>query len=138
MRQRRPDLAPFVALIVAVIFLATACHAPVTITTPQGKVVYTANEVAKRVEVLQATAIKAEAATTIPTDVARIIITFTVDAAKVLQATPAGWGTTVAVAWAEAKKQLQLKWLNDPSISLAVLAVDTALAIWLPVTTGGI
>ena len=137
MRSRRPDLAPFVALFIALAFHASACHAPITITTPQGKVIYAANEVAKRIENLQTTVIAAEASKGIPTDVARVLVTFTVESAKVLRDAPQGWQVTVAVAWGEAKKQIPLKYLNDPTIQVAVLAVDTVLAVWLPVTTGG-
>lgn len=124
-------------LAVTVAVLTTACRAPVTITTPQGKVIYSANEVAKRVENLQTTVIAAEASKAIPTDVARVFVTFTVESAKVLRVVPQGWQVTVAVAWGEAKKQIPLKYLNDPAIQVAVLAVDTVLAVWLPVTTGG-
>jgi hypothetical protein len=117
-------------------FTTTACHAPVTITTPQGQVTYTANEVAKRVESLQATTIKAEEGKLIPTDVARLIIKFTVSAAKTLKETPNGWGQTVAIAWAETKMQIPLKYLNEPVIQVAVMAVDTALSLWIPAPGG--
>jgi hypothetical protein len=137
MRSRRPDLVPFLALLVALAFLATACHPPITITTPQGKIVYTANEVAKRVETLQAAAIAGEAQGVLPTDVARVFVQFSVSAAKTLQTLPSGWGTTVAVAWGEAKQQIPLRYLNNPTVATAVMAVDTVLAIWLPVSTGG-
>ena len=134
MRQRRPDLAPFVALIVAVIVLATACHAPVTIVTPQGKVAYTANEVLKRVQELQNTAIALGDIPNsgIPTSAIRVIVQFTVSAAMVLGTTPAGWGSTVAIAWADAKKQIPLRYLADPRLQASVLAVDMMLAIFLP------
>jgi len=137
MRPPRPSVVPILALLVALVFLATACHPPITITTPQGKVIYAANEVAKRVELLQTAAIAGEAEGTLPTDVARVFVQFSVSAAKTLQALPAGWGTTVAVAWGEAKQQIPLKYLNSPTVATAVMAVDTVLAIWLPVSTGG-
>jgi len=133
-RQRRPDLAPFVALIVALVFLATACHAPVTIVTPQGKVAYTANEVLKRVQELQNTVIAVGDIPNsgIPASAIRVIVAFTVRAAKVLDAAPAGSGSTVAVAWADAKRQIPLRYLADPRLQASVLAVDMMLAIFLP------
>lgn len=122
------------AIAFCVILSFTACTTPVTIVTPQGKIAYTANEVLKRVQELQQVAIAVDATPNngIPKDVFRVIITFTVEAAKVLDATPAGWGTTLAVAWSNAKGKIPLRYLTDPRIQTAILAVDVALAIWFP------
>ena len=123
-----------IAVALVAIVVASACHTPVTIVTPAGKVAYAANEVAIRVGELQKTAIAAEASGAIPTTVARIIITWTTESAKVLGATPAGWGTTVATSWGEVKRQIPLAYLQNPAIISAVSAVDVALAIFLPPT----
>jgi hypothetical protein len=128
----------YAAILVLVAFTLPACagQRPVTIVTPQGKTAFTSNEVLKRVQEVQNAAISAEAAKGIPTDVARIIIAFTVESAKVLGATPQGWGATVASLWASAKAQIPLAWLVNPYIQVAVAALDAALATFLPV--GGV
>ena len=123
-------LAPFVL----VLFVTAGCHPPVTIVTPQGKVAFTANEILKRVQELQEVVIAVDATPNngLPRSATRLIVQFTVEAAKILDATPSGWGTTVAIAWADAKKQIPLKYLMDPRLQAAVLGVDVALAIFLP------
>jgi hypothetical protein len=131
----RLQTSTLVVGVILAVFL-TACHAPITIITPQGKIAYTANEVLKRVQELQRATISAEATGGLPTPAARVLVTFCVETAKVVGALPDGWGATVAVMWGDAKKQLPLRYLENPAILSAVSAVDVALAIFLP--SGGV
>jgi hypothetical protein len=131
-RARLPLYLYTLTVGVVLAVLMSACQRPVTIVTPQGKVAYAAHEVAIRVGELQKATIAAETAGAIPTAVARIIITFTTESAKVLGATPSGWGGVVATRWGNVKRQLPLRYLENPAIIAAVSAVDIALAIFLP------
>lgn len=104
-----------------------ACHAPVTITTPQGKAAYTADQIVVRVNELQNAAIKAEAGGALPTATTRTIVEFAVAADKTLAATPAGGAATVAVAWQQTK--LKLAGVSNPAILAAMSAVDVVLGV---------
>ena len=117
-----------------VIVALVGCHAPVTIVTPEGKVAYTANEVLKRVEELQKTAIAVAGIpdSGVPLSVTRTIVEFTVSAAKVLDASAPGWGQSLAIAWGDVKRRIPLRYLQDARLQFAVAAVDLALAIFLP------
>jgi len=119
-------------LVLLLAFAMYACDRPVTITTPEGKAAYTANEILKRVQNLQNATIEAAASGGLSTNSARVIITFTVESAKVLDATPTGWGGIIATAWNAAKKQLPATVLTNPVIQAAAIAVDVALAVYLP------
>jgi hypothetical protein len=113
-------------ILVFVAFLAiAACHAPVTITTPQGHAAYTADQIVLRVNELQNAAIQAQATGALPTATARTIVEFCVSADKTLAATPSGWQATVGAAWAEAKTKLPA--ITNPSVQAAVNAVDVIL-----------
>lgn len=126
-RPRRLVLAPLLALVL----LATpACHAPVTVTTPQGKAAWTADQVAVRVNELGKAVIDAQAQNQIPLATARDLIQFCSSADKTLAAAPAGWQATVGKAWAEVKAKLPAT--LSPLVQSAVNVVDTALA-----ATGG-
>ena len=114
-------------LLVCVLLSATACvHRPPTITTPQGNVAFTADQIVQRVNELQNAAISAEANHAIPTATARLIVTFAVDANKTLAATPDGWQKTVSTAWQQAKGSIGA--ITNPTVAAAMNAVDAALA----------
>lgn len=110
--------------------MLSACSAPLSVHTPQGKTAYSADAIVVRVNELQAAAIQAEATKGISTATATTIVKFTVDADKVLKATPAGWQATVATLWAQAKKNIPAAQLQNQSIAAVVLAVDTVLAAY--------
>ena len=78
-------------LLVLLLLSMPACHAPVTITTPQGQAAYTADQVAVRVNELQNAAIAAEANGGLPTATTRTIVSFAVSGDKILAQAPAGW-----------------------------------------------
>lgn len=105
-----------------------ACHAPVTIVTEPGKIAYTADQIAVRVNELQNAAIQAEASGGMRTADTRLVVEFAVSANRTLRATPAGWQTTVATAWAETKKKLPAQ--TNPAIVAALGAVDVVLAAY--------
>lgn len=106
----------------------SACAAPVTITTPQGKVAYTADQIVLRVNELQNAAIAANATVppSLPTATTRIIVEFCVSADKTLAATPAGWQATLATGWNAAKAKIGTP--SNPAIVSAMSALDVVLA----------
>jgi hypothetical protein len=108
--------------------LTPGCHAPVSVTTPQGKVAYTADQIAIRIGELQNAAIQANASNGLSTDTTRIIVQFSVDANRVLAATPSGWQATVAQLWTATKNRLGPGIFTNTAIAAAVSAVDTVLA----------
>jgi hypothetical protein len=117
----------FASVLVASVLVGTpACHAPVTVTTPQGKAAFTADQVAARVSELENATIAAQAQGQIPLATARVLVEFCVSSGKTLAAAPAGWQATVGKAWAEAKKQLPAT--LSPLVQSAVNLVDTTLA----------
>ncbi len=105
----------------------TGCHAPVTITTPQGHAAYTADQVVVRVNELQNAAIAANAATppALSTTTTRVIVQFAVATDTTLAQVPAGWQATVRTAWATAKAQLT--GITNPLITALMAAVDAVL-----------
>ncbi len=102
---------------------------------PDVQAAYTADQIGRAISALRDAAIKAEAQGALPTDVTRVIVHFDRAAWTTLKATPAGWGQTVAAAWAAAKKEIPPKTLADPLLASLVSAVDVSLAAFLP--TGG-
>lgn len=112
-------------LLLCVLGASAACHAPVTIVTPQGQTAYTADQIVVRVNELMNAAIAANASNALPTATTRTIVTFAVDADKVLASTPAGWPATLAVSWAAAKAQIGA--VNNPAIVAAMSAVDVVI-----------
>lgn len=109
------------------VFLLTACATPVTVTTPQGNVAYTADQIVVRINELQNAAIAANAAVppALPTATTRVIVQFCVTADKTLAATPAGWPATLLTAWTATKAQIPAQ--TNPSILAAISAVDVVL-----------
>lgn len=102
-----------------------ACHAPVTIVTPQGKVAYAADQIVLRVNELQNAAIAAEASGALPTATARIIVQFAVSADRILAAAPSGWQATLAASWAQTKTQLPP--IQNPALVAAISALDIVI-----------
>lgn len=114
-------------LFVLTLALAPACaHPPPTVTTQAGKIAFTADQIVQRVNELQNAAISAEASKDLQTSTARLIVTFCVEADKMLQTTPAGWQATVLKAWSLAKGQIGS--VANPAIAAALSAVDVAIA----------
>lgn len=83
-----------------------ACHAPVTVVTPEGKAAFTANEVLIRVERLQDAVIAAQKNGALTTDIARTIVFATVNIADISEAATQGWQATARQAWLQAKTDL--------------------------------
>lgn len=127
MMKRFRTLTLVLALAVAVPVLP-ACHAPVTIETQAGKTAYTADQIVIRVNNLQNAAIQAEKTGGLPTATTRTIVEFAVSANRILKETPAGWQTTVAISWAEAKKRLSP--ITNAGVLAALDAVDIVLAAY--------
>lgn len=113
-------------LLLCLVLLTPACHAPVTVTTPQGKIAYTADQIVQRVNELENAAIKANGAGQLPLVQTRTIVEFCVAADKTLAATPSGWQATVRTAWAATRAQIPT---TNPAIAAAVTAVDVVLAM---------
>jgi hypothetical protein len=113
-------------LLVVGLVVTTACQRPATIVTPEGKIAYSADMVAVRVNRLQAVAIEAEKTGGLPTATTRIVVEYAVSANKTLQATPAGWQATVVAGWAQAKGKLPA--ITNLGVQAAVDAVDVVLA----------
>ena len=100
----RGELLPLALCIIALTGLC-ACPPP-SVQTPAGKTAYTADQVVLRIGELQAAAIDANAAGELSTATTRRVVQFTVDAAKILKASPDGWQTTVGPAYVGMKNQL--------------------------------
>lgn len=120
------------ALVVALLTSVVACvHAPASITTPQGKAAFAADQVVVRLaEVQNAVIVAATPDATGKVGIAKptadVIVGWTVATLKVIKQTPNGWQATALQAWTQAK-------LRIPAASLAsvqgyVLAIDTLLA----------
>lgn len=116
------------ALILALALGATvACHhTPPNITTPAGKVAFSADQVLVRVGELQKAAIQAEATGGLSTAQARVIVGWTTPAAKVLKETPNGAQASLSASWTVAKQKAGP--ITNPAILALMSAVDVALA----------
>jgi len=101
-------------------------HTPPTVTTQQGKIAYTADQIVQRVNELQSAAIAAEANGALQTITARQIVIFAVDANKTLAASPQGWQKTVQTAWLQLKANVGV--ISNQVVAAAMNAVDAALA----------
>ncbi len=107
--------------------VTSACHAPVSVTTPQGKAAYTADQVVLRINELENAAITAQAQGQIPLATTRTIVEFCVSADKTLAVAPAGWPAIIATAWAQTKAQLPP--ITNSLVQSAMNAVDVVLAV---------
>lgn len=118
----------FLRTLLVLSLLSAGCHAPTTVQTPQGKIAFTADQIAIRVGELQNTAIQANATGALPEATTRTIVTFCVQAAMVLQSAPGGWQAIVANSWKAAKIQIPPQ--TNPAIIAAMSAVDAVLAAY--------
>jgi hypothetical protein len=117
------------ALFVIGILMSEACiHTPTSVTTPQGKTAYTADQIVMRVGELQNAAIQAEASKALPTSTTRIIVQWCVNANTILKTVPEGWQQSISMAWITTKGQIPAKDLNNTAIAAAVAGVDVVLA----------
>lgn len=101
------------------------CHAPVTVTTPQGRAAYTADQVAVRINELQNAAIAAQQQGQLPTATTRTIVQFCVGADATLAQVPAGWVVSLQTAWATTKANLPA--MTNPAVTAALAAVDVVI-----------
>lgn len=129
MRFRRSLSAVLVAFALSV---TVACGAPVTVVTPQGKIAYTADQIATRVGELEQAAIQANTTKDatgkpgIPDTTAIPLVQFCISAEKTLKATPVGWQASVTTAWAEAKKAIPAA--DAQKLAVVIQSVDVVLA----------
>jgi hypothetical protein len=115
------------------ILLLAACHAPVTVVTPQGKTAYTADQVVVRVRELQNAAIQANATLVngqpgLDTATTRIVVQTCVSLAQTLAATPTGWPATIKTAWASFRVQAPQLFLGTTPVALLVQSLDVVIA----------
>lgn len=103
-----------------------ACHAPVTVVTPEGKAAFRAHQVVLCLNDLQAAVIQAEETGGLPRSTAKTILTFTVAANRVLKEIPDGWEQTVMTLWVEARKQIPTS--TNALVTAALNSVDVVLA----------
>ncbi len=108
--------------------MVQACAPKVWVLTPAGKTAYTATEIGKRIGRLSDTAIQAHDAGGLSDAIAVPIVLFSYHALKVLEATPEGWATTVAKAWAQLKTTLPGP--VNPILAATWGAVDVILAAY--------
>ena len=95
-------------LFLAMALLAATCIGcpPPSLQTEAGKRAYVAGQVLQRVGELQTAVIEAHAAELLSTETTGRVVTFTVDAAKTLKASPEGWQSTVGPAYIAMRNQL--------------------------------
>lgn len=122
----------FSAVLVLMVLAVSGCAVPTvpsTITTPEGKRAWVADQVLIRVAELQNVVIKAQRTGGLPTAPARQIVTFCVLAERTLMKTPGGWQPTVITAWKELKRTLPIGTTNNLAIQASFGVVDTVLGI---------
>lgn len=112
-------------LLAAAVLTFSACHAPVTITTPQGHAAYTADQIVVRVNELQNAAIAANQQQALPLATTRAIVEFCVGADKTLAALPSGWQASLLAAWTSTKASLPPT--SNVAISSALALVEAAI-----------
>lgn len=128
-----------IALVFAGLVMSEACvHASTSVTTPQGKTAYTADQIVMRVGELQSAAIQANATQVslangtirpaLSDSTTWIIVQWCVNANMILKATPNGWQQTLTAAWDKAKTQIPAADLNNTAIAAAIAGVDVVLA----------
>lgn len=113
-----------IPFVVATTLAMTACAPPPTIQTEPGKRAWQANQVLQRVEELQETAIQAEASGALPTATAKVIVQFTVTAAKTCQAYQQGWEKALAAAYTSAKAQIPASVLTKSEVAFALGMIE--------------
>lgn len=119
-------------VLVLALSVTVACGAPATVVTPQGKIAYTADQIATRIGELEQAAIQANTTKDangkpgIPDTTAIPLVQFCISAEKTLKATPAGWQASVTTAWAEAKKAIPPA--DAQKLAVVIQSVDVVLA----------
>lgn len=103
----------------------SACGAKPTFATPKAQVIYTADQVAIRINELQNAAINAEAHQGLPTDQARTIVEWCVASNRVLATAPADWRVTLAITWELAKQKIGP--VANPALGAAMGIVDAVV-----------
>ncbi len=111
-------------VLIALLLVSPACHAPTSIQTQAGKTAYSADQILTRVGEFQQAVIDAQQAGKIPQAQARTLVTWTVDAAKTLKATPSGWQMTVLAGWNAVKPTVAAL----PAIAPWVSTLDLVMA----------
>lgn len=117
-------------LAIVIALMVGACGPQTVNLTPEGKAIYTAGQVVERLQNLQNAAIQAHDQKQLDTNTTRIIVLFTVDAARVLKETPGGWYPAVSTAWAQVKRDVPQAAL--PTIQVYWGAIDAVLAAFAP------
>lgn len=122
----------FPFLIVAGTLSLLACTPPPPNLDPQTQKMYTADQAVVRINRLMDAAIEAEAQKALPTSTTRYIVRFCVEADKTIAQYPAGWGPTVAKAWAILKEEPEVKplLLSNQYVSTAATMVDLMLMLF--------
>lgn len=132
---RTKALVPAIPLLVLLggphILTASGCAPKSANLDPVSQKVYTANEIVERLINLQNAAIQAHAQKQIDTNTARIIVLFTVDAARVLKETPGGWQPQVSAAWSAVKRDVPAA--SVPQLQVYWVAIDAVIAAFAPV-----
>jgi hypothetical protein len=100
-------------------------HSPVTVVTPQGQAAFTADQVVVRVNELENAAIAADKNGSLNDNTAFIIVNFTVDADKVLAATPDGWQAQVKALYKVLIEKLPP--ITNPAVQAALNVVGAAI-----------
>ena len=124
-------LPPAVVLPFLLVLTLSACVAPVSVQTPEGKRAWQANEVVTRIGAVQAMAIQAEATGGLTTAQARVIVTYCVASAKVAKTYPKGWEQTLLVGFREMKTQVPPAVLQSSPLTYTLAILEgmlTALA----------
>lgn len=111
---------PIVVLLVA---LVAACAPPPSIQTPEGKKVWSANEVVIRINEFQEAVITAYDLGGLPKDTAEPLVTWTVRSLRTIQKLPDGWLQVVAQGWREVRHLVP----DDPKLAPLVLVLNLAL-----------
>lgn len=96
-------LVNFCAPPVFMVLAASACAPPPSIQTPEGKKIWTANEVVIRINEFQGAVIDASDLGALPVPTARTIVEWTTRSLRTIQAVPDGWLPVVAKGWAEVR-----------------------------------
>lgn len=114
-----------------VVNVGACAKTPASVKTPQGKAAFQADQVVVRLDRIESAIIQAStpnAAGVVGLDKAagQLIVSFIVDALKVIKQSPNGWMPAVAQAWTQAKARIPANVL--PQVQGYVFAIDTLLA----------
>jgi hypothetical protein len=112
-------------LILCLALVPVACTPPTTIVTAPGKIAFSAEQVTIRVAELQNAATTANKAGGLDDAQTKILVTYTIEAARVLKATPTGWQATVVALWKEAAPKITT---TNTAVQFAITALTGVLA----------